>query len=69
MTRSFMRSFIDRNLKEKAVEQTFLELAQSGYMAMAQDPADKAFEIADKLKRQATKLQGAKIPDADPDGT
>jgi len=67
MPRRFMKSFIDRNPKEKAVEQAFLELAQSGYVTTAQDPADKAFEIADKLKRQATELQVAKIPDADPD--
>lgn len=62
-----MRSLIDRNLKEKAVEQAFLDLAQSDYVTMAPDPADKAFEIAVKLKRQATKLQAAKISDADPD--
>ncbi|MHB2081325.1 hypothetical protein [Pseudomonas asiatica] len=55
-----MKSFIDRNPKEKAVEQAFLELAQSDYVTMAPDPADKAFEVAGKLKRHATKLQAAK---------
>lgn len=64
-----MKFFIDRNPKEKAVKQAFLELAQNGYASIAPDPAEKASEIAHTLKRQAKKLRAAKIPDAPPDDT
>jgi hypothetical protein len=40
MTRRFMKSFIDRNSKEKAVGQALLELAQNGYVPIAPKPAD-----------------------------
>ncbi|XBT46347.1 hypothetical protein ABNP32_12695 [Pseudomonas viridiflava] len=61
--------FIDRNPKEKAAEHAFLALAQNGYVPIAPDPADKAFEIANKHKLQATNLRPAEDPESDPDDT
>ncbi|WP_156675906.1 hypothetical protein [Pseudomonas sp. Leaf58] len=48
-----MKTFIDRNPKEKAVEESFAVLARNSYVHQTEDPADKAFVIADRLKRQS----------------
>lgn len=48
-----MSAFIERNPKEKAVEEAFRELAENGYVASKPDPADNVFEIAEKLRKRA----------------
>ena len=48
-----MKSFIDRNPKEQAVEESLRELAKNGYVSHKPDPADNIFEVATRLKRQS----------------
>lgn len=45
-----MKSFIDRNPKEKAVEEAFAVLARNGYESERPDPADNVFAVAERLK-------------------
>ncbi|WP_412462253.1 hypothetical protein ACK2SD_12085 [Pseudomonas sp. SC11] len=47
-----MKSFIDRNPKEKAVEEAFNSLARNGYRSERADPADRVFSVVERLKRQ-----------------
>lgn len=47
-----MKSFIDRNPKEKAVEEAFKTLALNGYQSERQDPADQIFAVAERLKQR-----------------
>ncbi|ENB9666094.1 MULTISPECIES: hypothetical protein [Pseudomonas] len=47
-----MKSFIDRNPKEKAVEEAFATLARNGYESARPDPADNVFAVVERLKRQ-----------------
>lgn len=49
-----MSTFIERNPKERAVEQAFQELAKNDYVSNKPDPADDVFKVAEKLKRQVT---------------
>lgn len=60
-----MKRFIDRNPKERAVEKAFAELARNGYESCNPDPADKIFEVADKLRREAVLRQRTRKPDDD----
>ncbi|WP_323614891.1 hypothetical protein [Pseudomonas putida] len=60
-----MKSFIDRNPKERAVEKAFAELARNGYESCKPDPADKIFEVADRLRREAVLNQRAREPGGD----
>ncbi|MGG7598700.1 hypothetical protein ACQ4OD_16880 [Pseudomonas sp. WC1] len=53
-----MSTFIERNPKERAVEEAFHELAKNGYVSIKPDPADDVFKIAEKLKRRAAKKRG-----------
>ena len=55
-----MKSFIDRNPKEKAVEEAFAGLACNGYQSDRPDPADDVFLVAERLKRQ--QVQGETPP-------
>lgn len=45
-----MKSFIDRNPKEKAVEEAFATLARNGYESARPDPADNIVSVAERLK-------------------
>ncbi|MBD8088574.1 hypothetical protein IFT48_01020 [Pseudomonas fluorescens] len=47
-----MKTFIERNPKEKAVEDSIKDLASAGYISKKADPADSIFEVAARLKRQ-----------------
>lgn len=47
-----MKSFIDRNPKEKAVEAAFATLARNGYVSERADPADNVFSVVERLKRE-----------------
>ena len=47
-----MKSFIDRNPKEKDVEEAFNSLARNGYKSERPDPADRVFSVVERLKRQ-----------------
>ncbi|WP_448632580.1 MULTISPECIES: hypothetical protein [Pseudomonas fluorescens group] len=47
-----MKSFIDRNPKEKAVEEAFAALARNGYESARPDPADNVFAVIERLKKQ-----------------
>ncbi|MDX9681877.1 hypothetical protein QMK56_10250 [Pseudomonas protegens] len=53
-----MKSFIDRNPKEKAVEEAFAVLARNGYESERPDPADNVFVVAEQLKAPAGSSQG-----------
>lgn len=48
-----MKSFIERNPKEKAVEDSFTAYARAGYPAGKADPADNVFDVVARLKRQS----------------
>lgn len=52
-----MKSFIERNPKEKAVEESLRDLARNGYVSHKPDPADNIFEVAARLKRQSKRRQ------------
>lgn len=45
-----MPTFLDRNPKEKAVEEAFQELARNGYESNRPDPADDIFAVIERLK-------------------
>lgn len=47
-----MKSFIERNPKEQAVEESLRDVASSGYTLQKKDPADNIFEVMDRIKRQ-----------------
>ncbi|WP_201171047.1 hypothetical protein [Pseudomonas sp. S31] len=48
-----MSTFIERNPKERVVEEAFRILAENGYISTRPDPADKIFEVAEKLRLRA----------------
>lgn len=54
-----MSTFVERNPKERAVEEAFEELAKNDYVSTKPDPADNIFEIAEKLRRRAMKEKDA----------
>lgn len=61
-----MKSFIDRNPKEKAVEHALAVLARNGYESERPDPADNVFVIAEQLKRQQDQAEESPpAPDSD----
>lgn len=47
-----MISFLERNPKEKAVEEALHELALNGYESKRPDPADNIFAVVERLKLQ-----------------
>ncbi|MNP24859.1 hypothetical protein D3C76_1176390 [compost metagenome] len=57
-----MKSFIDRNPKEKAVEEAFNSLARNGYQSERPDPADSVFSVVERLKRQQAEEKAAPSP-------
>jgi hypothetical protein len=59
MDPSTMKSFIDRNPKEKAVEEAFAVLARNGYESERPDPADNVFVVAEQLKRQLDQVKAS----------
>ncbi|AXH60155.1 hypothetical protein [Pseudomonas amygdali] len=52
-----MKSFIERNPKEQAVEESLRETASSGYTRQKRDPADNIFEVVARIKRQSKRRQ------------
>ena len=64
-----MSTFIERNPKERAVEEAFAELAKNGYVSTTPDPADNVFEVVEKLKKLALQKKEATDSDASPDST
>lgn len=52
-----VKSFIDRNPKEKAVEEAFATLARNGYESARPDPADNIFSVAERLKSRRDQTQ------------
>ncbi|WP_117139592.1 hypothetical protein [Pseudomonas amygdali] len=48
-----MSTFIERNPKERVVEEAFRILAENGYISTRPDPADNIFEVAEKLRLRA----------------
>ncbi|MGY2190851.1 hypothetical protein [Pseudomonas pergaminensis] len=54
-----MKSFIDRNPKEKAVEEAFAVLARNGYESERPDPADNVLVVAEQLKRQQDQVKAS----------
>ncbi len=59
-----MKSFIDRNPKEKAVEAAFTALALNSYVSQRPDPADDVFVVVERLKR---KISQSSPPPTPPD--
>ncbi|MNF02706.1 hypothetical protein D3C80_2018970 [compost metagenome] len=55
-----MKSFIDRNPKEKAVEEAFAALARNNYQSHRPDPADNLFAVAERLRGE--KRQDKALP-------
>lgn len=47
-----MKSFIERNPKEKAVEDSMKGYANAGQIGRKNDPADHLFEVVARLKLQ-----------------
>ncbi|MGZ0701483.1 hypothetical protein [Pseudomonas piscis] len=52
-----MKSFIDRNPKEKVVEEAFAVLARNGYESERPDPADNMFAVVERLKYQQNQAE------------
>ncbi len=60
-----MKSFLDRNPKEKAVEESFAALARNSYESERPDPAGNVFSVAERLRRQQNQTESSpSLPDS-----